>query len=149
MAKQILIVDDDPSTVKYLSVVLSEHGYEPVSASNGSEGLRRVRQVRPDMIVLDVMMPKKSGLVLLKQLKGDAQFKDIPVLMLTGLGGTLEELEEEKDDTEESSYDSLREALKHQMREMREQGLLRPEMFMDKPIAHDVFIAKVEELLGD
>ena len=148
MAKQVLIVDDDTSTVKYLSVVLSEHGYDPVAAYDGSEGLEKIQQAKPDLIVLDVMMPKKSGFTLFKQLKKDEQYKEIPILMLTGVAGVLEDLESHKDETFEKPYDSLREALKKKIREMRQEGLIRPEMFIDKPVDPDFFISRVKQLIG-
>lgn len=148
MSKQVLVVDDDQNTVKYLSVLLSEHGYEAVSACDGNEGLEKVEQTKPDLIVLDVMMPKKSGFVLFRQLKKDGRFKDIPVIMLTGVSGILEELETHKEETFERPYDSLREALRKTIREMRDEGLIRPEMFVDKPVAADAFIEKVQQLIG-
>ena len=148
MAKQVLIVDDDANTVKYLSVVLSEHGYDPVAAYDGSEGLEKIKQAKPDLLVLDVMMPKKSGFTLFKQLKKDEQYKDIPILMLTGVAGVLDDLESHKDETFEKPYDSLREALKKKILEMRQEGLIRPEMFIDKPVDPDFFIAKVQQLIG-
>lgn len=147
MAKQVLLIDDDPNIVKYLSVALSENGYSPVSASDGSEGLRMAQQSKPDLIVLDVMMPKKSGLVLFQQLKRDEQLKDIPILMLTGVSGILQEQEAHKDDTFESPYDSLRETLKKKIQQLREEGLVRPEMFVDKPVDADAFISKVQQVL--
>jgi len=148
MAKQVLVVDDDRNTVKFLSVLLSEHGFDPVPAYDGTEGLRKVEQSRPDLVVLDVMMPKKSGFVLFRQLKQDDQYSDIPVLMLTGVTGILEELEAQEGDTFERPYDSLRAALKQKIADMRAEGLIKPEMFMDKPVDPDSFIAKVRELLG-
>jgi len=148
MAKQVLIVDDDKNTVKYLSAVLSDHGYDPVTAYDGSEGLKKVEAAKPDLIVLDVMMPKKTGFVLFKQLKQDERYKEIPILMLTAVSGILEELEDHKEETFERPYDSLREALKKKIQEMREEGLVRPEMFVDKPVESDSFIAKVRELIG-
>ena len=148
MAKQVLIVDDDRNTVKYLSALLREHGYESVPAYDGVEGLQKIKQAKPDMIVLDVMMPKKTGFVLFKQLKSDERHKDIPVLMLTGVSGVLEEMISHEDETFERPYDSLREALKKQIREMRDEGAVRPEMFVDKPVDPDSFIAKVRELIG-
>ncbi|MHC4695437.1 MAG: response regulator [Planctomycetota bacterium] len=148
MAKQVLVVDDDKNTVKYLSAVLSEHGYDPLAAYDGNEGLQKIKQTNPDLIVLDVMMPKKSGFVLFKQLKRDEQYRDIPVLMLTGVSGILEELEDHKEETFEKPYDSLREALKKTIRDLRQEGLVRPEMFMDKPVDADDFIAKVQQLIG-
>ena len=119
MAKQVVIIDDDQNTVKYLSVVLSEHGYDPAAAYDGSEGLQKVKQAKPDLIVLDVMMPKKTGLVLFKQLKKDEQYQDIPVLMLTGVAAMLTGLMDHQDKTFERPYDSLRESLKHKIDEMR------------------------------
>ena len=148
MAKQVLIVDDDNNTVKYLSAVLSDHGYDPVAANDGNEGMKKVEKSKPDLIVLDVMMPKKTGFVLFKQLKQDDRYKDIPVLMLTAVSGVLEELEERKEETFERPYDSLREALKKKIQEMREEGLVRPDMFVDKPVESESFIAKVRELIG-
>ena len=148
MAKKVLIVDDDQNTVKYLSIVLSENGYDPISAYDGVEGLLKIKQVRPELIVLDVMMPKKSGLVLVKQLKSDEQYKDIPILMLTGVSGLLEELDSRKEEASEKPYDSLREALKKKIRDLREEGLLGPEMFMDKPVDADSFLDKVRQLIG-
>ena len=148
MTRQVLIVDDDQNTVKYLSVVLSEHGYDPVSAYDGSQGLQKVEQAKPDLIVLDVMMPKKSGFVLFKQLRKDERYKDIPIIMLTGVSGILEEMEGQQEDTFEKPYDSLRESLKKKIQEMRQEGLIRPEMFLDKPVEADTFIAKVQQPMG-
>jgi len=149
MAKQVLVVDDDPNTVKYLSVLLSEHGYDTVAAYDGKEGLEKIKQAKPDLIILDVMMPKKTGLVLFKQLKKDEQYKDIPILMATGVAGIIEELEDHKDETFESPYDSLREALKKAIQGMREDGLVKPEMFVDKPVEPESFVAKVQQLIGE
>jgi two-component system alkaline phosphatase synthesis response regulator PhoP len=148
MAKQVLVVDDDKNTVKYLSAVLSDHGYEPVPAYNGSEGLDKVKQAKPDLIVLDVMMPRKTGFVLFEQLKKDDRYKEIPILMLTGVSGVLDELDDHMEEIFEKSYDSLRQALRKKIREMREEGLVRPEMFVDKPVDPDSFLAKVRQLIG-
>ena len=148
MAKQVLVIDDDQNIVKYLSVALDENGYDPVSASNGNDGLRKIRQSKPDLVVLDVMMPGRTGFVLIKQLKKDEELKDIPVLMLSGVGGVLDEWESHKDETFESPYDNVRESLKKKIQEMREDGSLSPEMFMDKPASPDSFIEKVQELIG-
>jgi len=149
MAKRILLVDDDRNAVKFLSAVLSDNGYDPVLAHDGSEGLAMVKQSTPDLIVLDVMMPKKTGFVLFKQLKEDKRYKDIPVLMLSGVSGVLRELEDYKEETFEKPYDNLREALKKKIQEMREVGQVKPEMFVDKPIDPDSFVAKVRQLIGD
>jgi CheY-like chemotaxis protein len=148
MAKKVLIVDDDKNAVKFLSVVLEENGYEASAAYDGSEGLEKVKEVMPDLVVLDVMMPKKTGFVLFKQLKRDDALKDIPVLMLTAVAGILDELEAKKDDTFEQQYDNLREALRKTIGEMRDEGLVKPDMFVDKPVDPDSFVARVKELIG-
>ncbi len=148
MAKQILLVDDDRNAVKYLAAVLSDNGYEPILACDGNEGLAKIKQATPDLIVLDVMMPKKSGFVLFKQLKEDERYRGIPILMLTGVSGVLQELEDHKEETFEKPYDSLRQALKEKIQEMREVGRVKPEMFVDKPVEPESFIAKVRQLIG-
>ena len=149
MAKRVLVIDDDLNTVKYLSVVLDEHGFEPDSACDGEEGLDKIKQTKPDLIVLDVMMPKRSGFTLFKLLKKDDQLKDIPVLMLTGVSGILEEeMASAADETSERPYDTLRESLKKAIQGMRKDGLVKPEMFVDKPVDIPAFVAKVKELIG-
>jgi DNA-binding response OmpR family regulator len=148
MGKKILVIDDDKNAVRFLSVVLSENGYEPIIAHDGHEGLQKVKENDVDLIVLDVMMPKKTGFVLFKELKKNDEYKDIPILMLTGVAASLSELDAQKEDTAERPFDSLRESLRKAIEEMRESGDVRPEMFVDKPVDPDAFIKKVKELLG-
>ncbi|MEW6071541.1 MAG: response regulator [Planctomycetota bacterium] len=148
MAKKVLLIDDDKNAVKYLSVVLEENGYETYAAYDGREGLQKIQELNPDLIVLDVMMPKKSGFTLFKQLRRDEQYKNLPVLMLTGVAGVLEELDEESADTSARPFDSLREALRRTIREMRSEGLIKPEMFMDKPIDSAAFLARIQAMIG-
>jgi CheY-like chemotaxis protein len=148
MAKRVLVVDDEPNTRKYVSVLLEENGYEAATACDGADGLEKLKESKPDLIVLDVMMPRKSGLTLFKQLKKNDELKDIPILMLTGVAGVIEELEEQKDDTFEQPFDNLRETLKKAIQAMREHGDIKPEMFVDKPVDPEGFIAKVQGLIG-
>ncbi|MBW2358144.1 MAG: response regulator [Deltaproteobacteria bacterium] len=75
MPKKILIVDDDPDIVLFLSTVLQDHGYHTIDAPNGQEGLEMVKAEHPDLILLDLMMPKKSGI----------SNRQIPVIMVTGV----------------------------------------------------------------
>ena len=109
----------------------------------------KLRESEVDLIVLDVMMPKKTGFVLFKQLKKDEKLRDIPVLMLTGVAASLADLDDRADDTFERPFDSLRESLRETIVEMRETGEVKPEMFVDKPIDPDSFIQKVRELIGE
>ena len=84
MAK-ILIVDDDPDLVEAVSIILESKGYEVAAAYDGEEGLQKVKTERPDLIVLDVMMPGKDGYTVCKELKGDPASASIPVLLLTAV----------------------------------------------------------------
>ena len=86
MPKQVLIVDDDPNTVKYLSLVLSENGYDPVSAADGSEGLEKAKQAVPDLFVLDVMMPRIDGFQVTRVVKSDDNLKHIKIILLSAKG---------------------------------------------------------------
>jgi len=148
MAKKVLVVDDDDNTVKFLTTALEENGYEPIGAYNGQEGLEKVESEKPDLILLDVMMPKKTGFVLFSQLRKDERFKDIPIIMLTGVAEVLEGLDAESDATEESPYDPLREAMRKRIKQMREEGLIKPDMFIDKPIDPELVMSKIKELIG-
>jgi len=149
MRKKVLVIDDDKNAVKFLSVLLSENGYEPIVAYDGKEGMQKIEENGADLIVLDVMMPKKTGFVLFKQLKMSEEYKNIPVLMLTAVAASLTELDSEKADTFERPYDSLRESLRKAIQEMRGSGEVRPDMFVDKPVDPDAFIKKVKNLIGD
>ena len=135
MSKKVLVVDDDENTVKFLSVALRENGYEPIKAYDGEEGFQMVKETDPDLILLDVMMPKRSGFVLFKQLRRNQDYKDIPVIMLTAVADVLEEDESHAgDDTFERPYDSLRESLKKTIVQMRDEGLVKPDAIVEKSI---------------
>lgn len=149
MAKKVLVVDDEENIVRFLSVALEENGYDPVGANNGKEGLEKIKSEHPDLVILDVMMPKKTGFSLFKQLRRSEEHKDLPVIMLTGVAGVLEEADAQSDDTHERPYDSLRESLRKAIQEMREEGLVKPDQFIDKPIDPELVISKVKELIGD
>ncbi len=148
MAKTVMLVDDDPNTITFLSAVLQDNGYEVRSADNGSDGLKALKEAVPDLLILDVMMPKKSGFTLFKQIRRDEGLKKLPVLMLTGVAQSLQEMDEEADDTLQRPQDSLREALRKQIEQMRGEGLIKPEMFVDKPVDPESLISQVEELIG-
>lgn len=85
MPKKILIVDDDPDFVEAVTMILRPKKFEVVTAYNGKEGLEKVKTERPDLIVLDVMMPEKDGYSVCKELKSDPKWNHIPILLLTGV----------------------------------------------------------------
>lgn len=82
MAK-ILVVDDEPNIVKLTSFHLRRHGHEVVSADNGAAALVSANQERPDLIILDVMMPVMDGFEALRSLRGAEETREIPIIMLT------------------------------------------------------------------
>ena len=83
MARKILVVDDERHIVRLVEVNLQRAGYEVVTAFDGIEALEKVKAEKPDMIVLDVMMPRKDGFEVLQDLQGSPATSDIPVIMLT------------------------------------------------------------------
>ena len=149
MAKTVLVVDDDDNTRRFLTVALEENGYEAVTAADGDEGYKKLQEMKPDLILLDVMMPKKTGFSLFKQIRRIEELKDIPVIMLTGVAGVLEEDDAQAEgDTFESPFDSIRERLRTGTAKMREEGVIRPERFIDKPIDPEELIEAVQSLIG-
>ncbi len=85
MAK-ILFVEDDPLILKIYTTRLSADGHEVVTAENGEDGLAKANESKPDLIVLDVMMPKMDGFAVLEKLRIQEQFKNIPILLYSNLG---------------------------------------------------------------
>ena len=149
MPKRVLVVDDDENTRRFLTVALEENGYEAVTAEDGDDGYKKIEECIPDLILLDVMMPKKTGFSLFKQLRRKEEYKDIPVIMLTGVAGVLEEDDAQAEgDTFESPFDSLREGLRRGIAKMREEGIIKPEQFIDKPIDPEELIESVKALIG-
>lgn len=87
MAATILIVEDDPLMSRLYHKIFTFEGYKVETAPDGQEGLEKTRTVKPNLILLDVMMPKMNGLEVLDKLKSDPETKSIPVIMLTNLAG--------------------------------------------------------------
>ena len=81
MAKKILLVDDEPNITKLLSMRLKSSGYEVLTASDGAEGLEKARSQNPDLIILDLMMPKMEGYEVCRLLKFDEKYKHIPIII--------------------------------------------------------------------
>lgn len=86
MAKKVLVIDDEVDLTETLTFRLQAAGYEVFAAHDGQEGMKMVREVNPDIILLDVMMPKLDGYQVCRLLKFDEKFKNIPVIMLTARG---------------------------------------------------------------
>ena len=85
MKKKILIVDDEPDQIDFATTILEENGYAAISALDGAAGMDLVRQEKPALILLDIMMPKKGGIGMYQELKKDGTTSNIPVVIVTGV----------------------------------------------------------------
>ena len=85
MTIKVLVVDDEPDMRIFLTTLLETNGFKPISAEDGRQGLEMARKNKPSLIILDVMMPKESGVTMYRELKLDPSLKDIPVIMLSAL----------------------------------------------------------------
>jgi DNA-binding response OmpR family regulator len=86
LTTDILIAEDEPSILEALSFVLRRAGWTVQSVTDGEAVMNAVRRMRPRVLVLDVMMPKRSGFEVLKQIRADTSMRDLPVLVLTAKG---------------------------------------------------------------
>lgn len=85
MAKKILVVDDEMDIRLFMTTLLETNGFKPLAAEDGVKGLEIARQKKPSLIILDVMMPKESGVNMYRELKVDAKLKDIPVIIVSAV----------------------------------------------------------------
>ena len=83
--KKIMVVDDELDMRVFVSTLLETSGYKPYVASHGQEGIEMVREIKPDLIILDVMMPKQSGMQMYREIKTDETLKHIPIIILSGI----------------------------------------------------------------
>lgn len=87
--KYVLVVDDDPDLVQAVAMNLHSKGLEVGQAYDGLEAMDAIKARRPDLVILDVMMPRKNGYEVCEELKNDPRYKGIPVLMLTAVGSAV------------------------------------------------------------
>jgi DNA-binding response OmpR family regulator len=91
--KKILVVDDEPINLEFFEVMLSKLGFTVEKAEDGVEALDKVKRFFPDLVILDVIMPRMSGWEVIKVLKGDPKYRDIPIVMLSALDDVKEKVE--------------------------------------------------------
>jgi len=90
VGKKILLVEDEKIIVDVLEKKLVKEGYEVMVAQDGEEGLRKMKEVKPDLILLDIVMPKKGGFEVMEEMKKDRELKDIPVIVISNSGQPVE-----------------------------------------------------------
>jgi DNA-binding response OmpR family regulator len=89
---RVLIVEDEPHIVLSLEVLLERAGYETASATDGEQGLELIRRLRPDVIILDIMLPRRNGYDVCRAVTADPELRAIPVIMLSAKGQEVEVL---------------------------------------------------------
>ena len=87
--QHILVVDDDPDLVESVTMKLESNNFRVTKAYDGIEAWEKIKEDRPDLIILDVMMPRKDGYVVCDEIKKDDQYKDITVVLLTAVGDAV------------------------------------------------------------
>lgn len=121
MSKKVLIVDDEPNIAISVDFLMRREGFEVLVAHDGEEGLARIRADRPDLVLLDVMMPKLDGFEVCKAVRADPALAGVRILMLTAKG---------------------------RAQEISKGLALGAEAYIPKPFSTRELVAKVKELLG-
>ena len=127
MPEKILIVDDDPDILDALTMILESKGYQVITAQDGIEGLANLKAEKPDLLILDLLMPKMDGFAVCKELQDPrwSKYRDIPILILT----------------------SVREEASRRRYEL-ETGLeLNVDDYAEKPVSPDILLERVGKLI--
>lgn len=122
MAKTILVVDDEPDILKLVKARLESDGYRVLTAIDGEEALLKVHTEKPDLIVLDIMLPKINGYDVCLNIKDDKNYKDIPIIILT---------------------------VKFHPDDIRFAKALGADVYLTKPFEHDVLLENIQTLLKE
>ena len=127
MPKKILVVDDDPDILDALTMILESQNYKVVTARNGLEGLAGIESEKPDLMILDLLMPKMDGFALYKELQESkwAEHRNIPILILT----------------------SVREEASRRRYELETGTELGIDDYIEKPFLPDILLERVGKLL--
>jgi len=128
--KKVLIVDDDVDIRKVVSKLVEKSGYLSIEAKNGVEGMGKVREDKPDLIILDILMPKESGIRMYRELKIEESLKDIPVIVLSAI-------------PKKSFFRSQK-----VLDEFAGQSVPEPEAYIEKPEEPEELIALMKKTLG-
>jgi CheY-like chemotaxis protein len=146
-AAEVLIVEDQEENILFVTEILEEHSYRYRVARNGREAMVALRESVPDLVLLDIMMPRKSGINVFKEMRREPALEDVPVIFVTGATAvtgvdlaTGEELPKEEigDEMTRRFGATLHEKF----------AGLDPDGLIEKPIDPPVLIAKIEEVLA-
>ena len=90
--KQVVCIEDEPEMIDLVRLILGRKGFELIGAVGGREGLETVRRVKPDLVLLDLMMPDMDGWEVYQQMKADDELKDIPVIVVTAKAQSIDKV---------------------------------------------------------
>ena len=129
MSKKVLVVDDDPDVRLFSVTVLEENGYTPLEAEDGEIGLKMIKAEKPDLVILDVLMPRQSGVRLYRELKTSRALKDVKVIILSGIA--------------KKTFLRSQKALT----EFGGEEIPEPEIYLEKPVEPDELAEEIKKML--
>ena len=130
MGKKVLVVDDDPDVRLFNTTVVEECGYTPLEAANGEEGLKLLKAEKPDLVILDVLMPKQSGIRLYRELKTNKELKHINIIVLSGIA--------------KKTFLRSQKALT----EFGGEEVPEPSVYLEKPVEPEELVRELKKILG-
>lgn len=127
MSAKILVVDDDPDILEAISIILEANGYKVITARDGIDGLNKLKEEKPDLMILDLLMPKLDGFGVCKELKDPrwSKYAHIPIIILS----------------------SVREEASRRRYELETGLQLDVDDYVEKPIEHTILLERVENIL--
>ena len=126
-SKKVLIIDDEQDCIEYASTILKKEGISSIFAVNGEEGLDKAKKEKPDLIILDVQMPKMDGMEVFENLCKDESTKGIPVIMVTGIREKV--------------------GIDFNLRDMEKLYGEKPQGYVEKPVVPRELLKKVKKYL--
>ena len=130
MSQKVLVVDDDPDVRLFSVTVLEENGYTALEAEDGESGLKKIKSEKPDLVILDVLMPRQSGVRLYRELKTSKALKDVKIIILSGIA--------------KKTFMRSQKALT----EFGGAEIPEPEVYLEKPVEPDELADVIKKVLG-
>ena len=147
VAKDILIVEDSDENVVFMSEILEANGYGYRVARNGREAMEAIQQKQPDLVLLDIMMPRKTGLGVLKDMRRDPTTANVPVVVVTGASSaTGVDLRTGQEQARQSYDDDFARSYGTKLHQIM-QELPAPDGFVEKPIDPPVLVEMIRKFL--
>ena len=130
MGKKVLVVDDDPDVRLFSVMMLDMLGHCWTVAANGEEGLKMIKEEKPDLVILDILMPRQSGIRLYRELKTDKALKKIEVIILSGIA--------------KKTFLRSQKALT----EFGGEEVPEPKVYLEKPVEPEILAAEIKKILA-